>query len=535
MTSVARLLALLASVLGAAATGIGPAMAGTGGTVDGPAATPPGASGHGPTTAGPNASGVAPDVPARRAASGTLAGHGGPVKAIRVDRNADRVLTGSFDYTLMVWDVSVDPARPLHRLADHAGAVNAVALTPDGTRALAAGDDGSLTVSDIASGKLVHRFTGHGAKVVDLAISSDGGFAVTASWDRTARIWNLRALTEGPVLEGHRGPVNAVAVSTDGTAVYTASADGEIRRFQAADGRLDRSVHRHGWGINVMVLLPDGAHLAFGALNGTAAVIDTASGDAMAELGPAERPVLALATTERPGLIATASADGLVRVLRLADFALIEEYKNPYGPIWALDFSADGTALYLGGLDDFVTRWQVSPRQSRETIASPFPRRFQLAGDPDDELEQGRIQFSRKCSVCHTLAGDGKNRAGPSLEGVFGRRIGTVAGYPYSAALKRLDIVWDATTIGKLFELGPDAFTPGSKMPLQKMTDKRARDALIAYLKIMTAGAPADGSGAQPGAQQGVPVPAGSELNDVPPARGAASQPHGQPHGVNAR
>ena len=59
-------------------------------------------------------------------------------------------------------------------------------------------------------------------------------------------------------------------------------------------------------------------------------------------------------------------------------------------------------------------------------------------------------------------------------------------GYPFSEPLKTLDIVWSEETVARLFELGPDVVTPGSKMPLQRMTDKAERDALIAYLKVAT-------------------------------------------------
>jgi cytochrome c len=199
-----------------------------------------------------------------------------------------------------------------------------------------------------------------------------------------------------------------------------------------------------------------------------------------------ERPVLSLAVLEKPGIIATGSGDGVIRVLRAGDGSTIEEYSNPYGPVWALAFTADGTALYYGGLDDFATLWRIRPREPFEAIDSPFPRRFQVRGKADSQLAAGEIEFARKCSVCHTLDKDGANRAGPTLHGVFGRRIGSVAGYPYSDALKGLDIVWSSETIGKLFELGPEEFTPGSKMPLQKMTDPAQRDALIAFLKQAT-------------------------------------------------
>ena len=129
-------------------------------------------------------------------------------------------------------------------------------------------------------------------------------------------------------------------------------------------------------------------------------------------------------------------------------------------------------------------------------------RRSRAAGGTQ---RQGQALFpvqtkTRKCSVCHTLERDGANRAGPTLHNIFGRRIGTLPGYPFSSALRTLDIVWSEATVARLFELGPDVLTPGSKMPLQKMTDARQRDALIAFLRIATRGDAAV-DGAAPSAQ----------------------------------
>jgi cytochrome c len=105
--------------------------------------------------------------------------------------------------------------------------------------------------------------------------------------------------------------------------------------------------------------------------------------------------------------------------------------------------------------------------------------------------DPGELQFARKCSLCHTLTSDGGNRAGPTLYKVFGRRVGTLPGYPYSEALKKADIIWSAKTIELLFGLGPNHYLPGTKMPLQRIADPKKREALIAYLK----GATEDGGG----------------------------------------
>src|SRR5690606_17859916 len=126
--------------------------------------------------------------------------------------------------------------------------------------------------------------------------------------------------------------------------------DGSIGVFRREDGNYERPVHRHGWGINVLERLPGSERLVFGALNGSAGIVDPIAGEIAVELKAHERPVLALAVLEKPSLIATGSADGIIRVSRSGDGAILEEYQNPYGPIWALAFTREGRSLYYGGL-----------------------------------------------------------------------------------------------------------------------------------------------------------------------------------------
>lgn len=104
---------------------------------------------------------------------------------------------------------------------------------------------------------------------------------------------------------------------------------------------------------------------------------------------------------------------------------------------------------------------------------------------PGAEAAPGARQF-RKCAVCHSVTEDGGRRAGPTLHGVFGRRAGSVAGYNYSRALRESRLIWTEETIDALFAQGPHTYTPGSKMPLQRMPESRDRAELIAYLKRVT-------------------------------------------------
>ncbi len=470
------------------------------------------------------------DTAARRAAAGNLVGHGGPVKAIAVSAQGTHALTGSFDYAMMLWQIGRAEPRLIRRFDQHGGPVNAVAFVEraeNGVRKLlSAGDDGIVSVWD-DDGKLIHRFEGHQGKIVALDVDNSGRYAVSAGWDRTARIWDLETLKPGPVLSAHTGPVNAVAFAgaTGGEhngrseprpseTIFTASYDGLLRAFDRQTGELKRQVHSAGQSINAMKRLSSGTrpetsprrsgnwshvyedHLVFGTVSGQSGIVDGRTGQQIRAFPEAPRPILAVA--EDGERVAIASGDGLIRIFNERDGAPIEEYRNSFGPVWALSFATGApdtrpTKLYYGGLDDFATLWQVSPRKPFEDVdATKYPRRFQVAGKPDDPLAKGELQFARKCSICHTLTPDGANRAGPTLHSVFGRKIATLPGYPFSADLKKLDIVWTADTIAKLFELGPDKFTPGSKMPLQVMQDTAERDALIAFLEVATRAAPVD-------------------------------------------
>ena len=88
--------------------------------------------------------------------------------------------------------------------------------------------------------------------------------------------------------------------------------------------------------------------------------------------------------------------------------------------------------------------------------------------------------------ACHTLHAGDTNRAGPTLAGIFGRKIATLPGYRFSEALKRLDIVWTPETVAKLFEVGPMTYTPGTKMPDQKIGAPEDREALVRFLEKAT-------------------------------------------------
>ena len=98
----------------------------------------------------------------------------------------------------------------------------------------------------------------------------------------------------------------------------------------------------------------------------------------------------------------------------------------------------------------------------------------------DGDAANGEKIFA-KCKACHTVEA-GKNKVGPSLAGVVGRKAGTAEGYNYSDAMKNSGLTWDEATLNT-YLTGPKKLVPGTKMAFPGLPNEQDRLDVIAYLK----------------------------------------------------
>jgi cytochrome c len=98
------------------------------------------------------------------------------------------------------------------------------------------------------------------------------------------------------------------------------------------------------------------------------------------------------------------------------------------------------------------------------------------------DVEAGKAEF-KKCTLCHTTEA-GKNKVGPSLFGVVGRKSATLDNFNYSEAMKKFDHVWDEETLDK-YLADPRALVPGTRMIYPGIKDEKERQDVIAYLETL--------------------------------------------------
>jgi hypothetical protein len=154
----------------------------------------------------------------------TLRGHGGGVQAVALTPDGRRAVSGSDDKTLKVWDL--ESWVVLQTLRGHEGSVKAVALTPDGRRAVSGSADMTLKVWNLESGTELHTLRGHEHKVTMVALSPDGRRAVSGSPDKTLKVWDLE---QGKCLTTFTGDsMMTCAVSPDGTIIVAGDFSGMV-------------------------------------------------------------------------------------------------------------------------------------------------------------------------------------------------------------------------------------------------------------------------------------------------------------------
>jgi WD40 repeat protein len=205
------------------------------------------------------------------------------------------------DANLRVWDVDND--RELRTFGTPDARLQALALSPDGTRALTSTyvqgnpnqqpGPGDITIHlwDVATGKELRRFEGHTHFVVNpLAISPDDRLGVSGSWDKTVRVWDLSGdapagagaaanppdkgpgvpAPEGAAgartkqLLGHEGAVTALAGSQDGRRLLSGDTEGSVRLWDVEKGAQLIQLDGARGEIRAVALSPDG-HFAAAA------------------------------------------------------------------------------------------------------------------------------------------------------------------------------------------------------------------------------------------------------------------------------
>ncbi len=239
----------------------------------------------------------------------------------------------------------------------HDGWLYAAAPSADGKVVATAGQNGTVRIWSLGSGRVVATIRGHADDVYDVAISPDRRLVASASMDGSVVVSDLRGGQRRRLLSVKRGWVSSVQFSPDGRRVLASVSDGTLRIVPvSADGRAVRLHGHRGW-VFAARFDRSGHRVVSGGDDRTARIWDLARGSARSLRHPSAVQTATFSPDGRR--VATGTADGIVRVWSTGGHGAPRLVRADRESVYSVRFSADGRRLLTAGEEGVVRVWDV--------------------------------------------------------------------------------------------------------------------------------------------------------------------------------
>ena len=363
----------------------------------------------------------------------TLRGHHADVRSIALSPDGKRIVSGSRDTTIKVWDTTTG-AELMTIASGHETEVTCVAFSPDGSLIISSSEyDPIIKVWDAATGAEVKTLHGHEYGVSCVVFSPNGSRIISGSDDATAKVWDAETGKELMTLQGHENGCTSVAYNPDGKLIVSGDNMGKVRVWDAESGNKVMTLNQNWvssvlfspdgkfilsggendvkiWdattGIEVMTLRghtgstlsvrfsPDSKFIASGDMDNVLKVWDTARGKELVTLHGHEGYVSSVAFTPDGKRIISGSSDGTIKVW---DSSVDRESAKIVGHnnlVYSIAFSTDSKRIISGSRDGTIKVWDVSSGTEAMTLGGGRKFIMDMSFSPDGKRIVAVTPFS---------------------------------------------------------------------------------------------------------------------------------------------
>lgn len=290
----------------------------------------------------------------------TIEGENGSISSVAISsanaKQGQLVASGNSDGTISVWNLA--EGKLIATLRGHEKPVNAVVISPDGKMLVSGSDDNSIKIWNMSSWEEVRSLTGHALAVSALAIAPDGQTLVSGSWDKTIKIWDLSTGELRSTIAGHSALVSALTISPDGRILASGSQDKTIRLWDLQTGKPLGILRGHGLSVLSIAISADGQTLASGSGDGTIGIWNLRGGERISTLRGHTDGVWSVKISPDGRTAISGSWDRSIKLWDLRTMRLKKTLEGHSGYINSVALSGDGLTLVSGDWNSKINIWR---------------------------------------------------------------------------------------------------------------------------------------------------------------------------------
>lgn len=153
-------------------------------------------------------------------------GHTGSVLSVDMSKDMQKIVSGSYDKTIKIWDAQT--GKMLNSIEAHDKSVSQVEFNPTGNQFASCSSDSTIKIWDAESAELIKVFDDSDCKVFAISYHPSGHYLASCGSNALIYIWDLSNSKKIKTLEGHSSTINIVKFSKDGNTIISGGADDKV-------------------------------------------------------------------------------------------------------------------------------------------------------------------------------------------------------------------------------------------------------------------------------------------------------------------
>ena len=307
--------------------------------------------------------------------------HSDYITSICLSSDGTKALSGSFDKTLKLWQLSPQNSLLNYQLTfeGHTDAIYSVYLSHDDKLAVSGSADKAVKLWDTQSGNCIKTFEEHTDTVTSVVLSRDNNLIVSGSYDGTLKIWDVTTEECVFTLNEHQDAVRSVALNTDASLALSGSFDCSLKLWDISTGKCLSTFIGHTAEIHSVCFSSDGKFALSGAFDRTLKYWNIETGECLLTLKE-DADVYSVSLSHDNRFAISGNGDATLKIWDISTGECLKVFEEHTDVVSSVDLTQDNRYAVSVSGDETIKLWKLDlpdikkPVSEEEVIHNPIDK-----------------------------------------------------------------------------------------------------------------------------------------------------------------